>query len=203
MEFAPLNVSEVLVAGIVGATSVTTLMLKSWLDKRKHRTPSIDRSTTYMELDRIATRIRKDTSADGVYIASFHNGGVFHTKQPMDKYTVVGEDYGNGIKSYKSRYSAVLVNNISYMYHRLITDGRYAIIVSTNSVYDKSYMDDLNERNVSRVYSFSIKDQNSNKPIGFISLEYGLINSATLSSESHVWKHQADIARLLNGKPLK
>ena len=47
-------------------------------------------------------------------------------------------------------------------------------------------------------YTFLIKDPIKETPIGFISLEYNIIEGFNPDDEKYIWKNQNTIANLLN-----
>ena len=114
----------------------------------------------------------------------------------IDKFTVVAEDYDTKVKtSYTSKYQMINISYITYLYHRLLTDGRfYMDSILESDTIDSSYKDDLLKRKMSSTYSFLIKDGNE-KPVGFISLEYSKPSEFKKEYESCIWKHQLSTSR--------
>ena len=197
---------EYLLIIITGLFSTIGVLASGWAKvyfaeraKRKN-TPSIeDKSMCYLEMDKICASIRNNLKADGAYLAYFHNGGTFGNGISMDKFTVVGEDYNDIIKSpaYKKSYSATMINYLSYAYHRLLVDNRF-IVEDTEFLSDISFKSDVVRRNVYSLYMYIIKDPITDKPIGFFSLEYVNPYVMTANQETEIWKQQNRISKLLN-----
>lgn len=184
-------------------TSVTTLLcvyLKEYLfPKKKQQQLTINKSNCYIELDRICASIRDLIKAQSVYIAYFHNGGHFINGIEMDKYTVVGEDYGDGLESHKKISKDILVTNFPYLFHNLLVRNRHYIHdVNEHYFHDKCYKDDLKKRNTLSAYSFLIRDPITESPLGFISIEFDKVNGFNEDNETEIWKKQNKIANLLN-----
>jgi hypothetical protein len=209
----------ILTSVISSATVLTSIWFKIYLDKRKITNNLVsreDKSLFYLEMDQVCSSIRESVSADGSYLAYFHNGGMFTNGIAMDKFTVVGEDYNQYVKfsSYKKLYAAIMINYIAYAYHRLLTNNKYQACSTLpcgdnckapNScdlrqevVADLSFRNDLIKRKISNVYMYLIKDPKTEKPIGFFALEY--INSHVMNDtdDSKIWKHQNKLSRLLS-----
>lgn len=179
-----------------------SIWFKDYIEKKSKLKSAIsreDKSLFYLEMDKTCNVIREFLKADGSYLAYFHNGGTFTNGIPMDKFTVVGEDYNEIIhcQSYKKIYYSTMINYFAYAYHRLLTTGRYGAF-NINDVSDLSFRSDMIKRRVNSFYMFLIKDPVSDKPIGFFVLEY--TNSFELPKfhESEIWKHQNKLSRLLN-----
>ena len=169
-----------------------------YLKNKKYNTQlsPIDRSELFMRLTHICGQIKNDLNANGVYIAYLHNGDYYKNGMSIDKFTVVAEDYDTVIGiSYISKYQFQIINYITYIYHRLLTDGRcYNINIPTLKMLDGVYKEDCIKRNVFSTYSFLIKDADE-RPIGFISLEYCYEYNFKKEYESCIWKHQLSISK--------
>lgn len=185
--------------------TLLTVWLKDYIIPKK-LTTHLDESNvnSYIKLNVLCRKIRELTNADGIYIAQFHNGGVYSNGVKMNKFTVVGEDYTPGIESYKRKYNNVHCNTISYLIHDLICSNRH-IIEDTNTFEfnDKIYRDDLEHRGIKSSHSFLIKEPYSKKPLGFISLEFKDVKKYDKSKEDNIWKYESDIASVLNRKKIK
>lgn len=187
---------------IIICSNVFTLLsiwMKDYYIKKKlstNKISPIDRSDLFMRLTHICGQIKNDLSANGVYIAYLHNGDYYKNGLSIDKFTVVAEDYDIQIGiSYISKYQTKIINYITYMYHRLLTDGRcYKINIPNLKMIDNVYKEDCLARNVLSTYSFLIKDEDE-KPIGFISLEYCYDFTFKKEYESCIWKHQLSISK--------
>jgi len=214
--------SDTIITALISAiTVIVSIFFKDYISKRPKKGTVVsieDRSMFYLEMDKICNVIRESLEADGAYLAYFHNGGVFANGISMDKFTVVGEDYNQYIKlsSYKKAYYATMINYISYVYHRLLTNNRYNACTglpcgdncvnlvnglcpsNQDVVADISFRNDLIKRKVSSIYMYLIKDPVSDKPIGFFALEYISKYIMTEFDESKVWKHQNKLSKLLN-----
>lgn len=189
------NILPVIVSSI-------TVILAIWykdklLNKRKKLNPE-DKSVFYLEMDKICASIRRSLNANGTYLAYFHNGGTFTNGINMDKFTVVGEDYDDQIRSssYKRTYYATMINYIAYAYHRLLIDNRYYIPSTESLTVDLSLKADLCKRRIVSSYMFLIKDPVKDTPVGFFVVEY--MNHTELSNESEIWKYQNKLSKLLN-----
>lgn len=195
-----IDLTAIIVCVITMLSTLISVYLKErFFPKLERQVLTVDKSTFYLKLDTICHTIKEAVKADGVYIAYFHNGGHFINGVGMDKYTVVGEDYQEDMKSYKTQYRDVMVNNFSYLFHNLLVSNRnYIHDISKNSSQDKAYKEDLKNRNINSTYTFLIKDVIKETPIGFISIEYKNINSFSVESEAYIWKHQNAISNLLN-----
>lgn len=194
-----MQIEIIIVAIITGVFMLANTALSKKDKTKKKHVPTIDKSLYYMELDKISFDIRNTLKAQGVYIAYFHNGGNFINGIPMDKYTVVGEDYTARLTSYKSQYKDRLVNNFPYLFHNLIANNRHYInCVLKDESHDKSYKDDLLNRNINSAYTFLIKDPIKKTPLGFISIEYQESDCFDTTKEGIIWKYQNDIANILN-----
>ena len=193
-------IATVVVTIISSLTTLLGVYLKErYFPKVKKQKLSIDKSTCYIELDKICASIRDIVKANHVYIAYFHNGGHFINGVAMDKYTVVGEDYDIHCKSVKKSFKDILVNNFPYLFHDLLTRNRHWInVVSDKTMQDKSYKEDLETRHMNSAYTFLIKDPLADTPLGFISLEYNNPNGFDEDNEKYIWKKQNTIAKLLN-----
>ena len=184
---------------ITNLFTLFTIWLKEYWIKRKLSKTSLtpkDRSELFLKLTQTCGQIRNDLGANGVYIAYFHNGDYYKNGLSIDKFTVVAEDYDTKVKtSYTSKYQMINISYITYLYHRLLTDGRFYMdsILESDTV-DSSYKDDLLKRKMSSTYAFLIKDGNE-KPIGFISLEYSKPSEFKKEYESCIWKHQLSTSR--------
>ena len=191
--------THVYVALIAAASTILVTHLKEhYYPKKKHEYLSVHKSESYIKLDKLCNVIREKTKADGVYIAGFHNGGTFISGLKMDKYTVLGEDYGVNLRSYKSKYKDILVNTCSYLFHSLLVSNRYGVCDSKEyNKEDQCYVDDLKARDVSSAYTFLIKHPITGSPLGFISLEFHVKDGFQKSEERHIWKHHNEIANLL------
>jgi len=89
----------------------------------------------------------------------------------------------------------ITINYITYMYHRLLTDGRcYKIDIPHLKMIDNNYKDDCILRNVLSSYSFLIRDDDE-KPIGFVSVEYCYEFEFKKEFESAIWKHQLSTSK--------
>ena len=53
-------------------------------------------------------------------------------------------------------------------------------------------------RDMKSAYTFLIKDPIKETPIGFISLEYNIVEGFNPDDEKYIWKKQNTIANLLN-----
>ena len=179
------NVLPVVVSSI---TVILAIWYKDKLIKKKHKITIQDKSTFYLEMDKICASIRKSLHANGTYLAYFHNGGTFANGINMDKFTVVGEDYDDHINT-NSYYMA-------YAYRRLLIDNRYYINDINDLSIDLSLKADLMKRKVTSTYMFLIKDPLKDTPIGFCVVEF--INKVELSNESEIWKYQNKLYKLLN-----
>ena len=212
--------TAILTVVISSITVILSVWYKDYLSKRpKHIPVSMeDKSMFYLEMDKTCSLIRESLNADGSYLAYFHNGGMFANGIAMDKFTVVGEDYNQYIKtsSYKKMYYATMINYISYAYHRLLTTNRYtacsglpcgsdclsdagkSCVFNLDIVADLSFKNDLLKRKISSVHMFLMKDPVTDKPIGFFTLEY--INKYIMTDldESKIWKYQNKLSNLLN-----
>lgn len=195
-----IDLTPIIVAIITFATAISSIYLKERLFPRlEKQVLTIDKSNSYLKLDIICHKIREAVNSEGVYIAYFHNGGHFINGVGMDKYTVVGEDYSANLKSYKSQYRDILVNNFSYLFHNLLVANRHYIEdVDRNPNKDKGYKEDLKDRDIKSTYTFLIKDVIKGDPIGFISIEYKQTNCFSKESEAYIWKHQNEISNLLS-----
>lgn len=214
-------ITTIIVAVISSITVLSSMWYKDYLQRRHKQKNTIsleDKSVYYLEMDRVCSRIRLNTKADGAYLAYFHNGGVFSNGISMDKFTVVGEDYNEAVKAttYKKSYNSTMINYMSYAYHRLLTSSRYYACTGLpcgskcskelgsectkeqGIVSDLSFRHDLIRRNISSIHMYLIKDPVSEKPIGFLSLEFIKSNDTKLIDESGVWKYQNRLAKLLN-----
>lgn len=189
---------------VVVVTNIFTLLgiwIKDYLIKQKLSKKTlnpIDRSELFLKLTHICGQIRNDLSANGVFIAYFHNGDYYKNGLSIDKFTVVAEDYDSKIKnSYISKYQSVTISYITYLYHRLLTDGRcYKENIPELEMVDTTYKDDCLKRKVKSSYSFLIKDENE-KPIGFISIEYCNDFVFKKEYESSIWKHQLTTSKTI------
>lgn len=162
----------------------------------KTKLSPVDRSALFMKLTHICGQIKNDLSASGVYIAYFHNGDYYKNGLSIDKFTVVAEDYDTVIgDSYISKYQTRNINYITYMYHRLLTDGRcYKRDIPNLKMIDNIYKSDCLARGVLSTYSFLIKDEDE-KPIGFVSIEYCFDFNFKKEYESCIWKHQLSTSK--------
>lgn len=181
------------------ATTITVIWLREYYIKRKlnsEKLSPICKAELFMQLTNICGEIKKDLNANGVYISYFHNGDYYKNGMSIDKFTVVAEDYDENIsKGYIGKYSNMNISYISYLYHRLLTDGRcYKINVPNLQMVDNVYRQDLLDRNVVSSYSFLIKDDKE-LPIGFISIEYTYEFYFKREMESFIWKHQLSTSR--------
>jgi hypothetical protein len=151
----------------------------------------IDKSELYLKLTKICGEIKRDLNANGVYIAYFHNGDFFKNGLSIEKFTVVAEDYDEHIGvSYIASYANKPIQYITYLYHRLLTDGRcYKKDIPNLKMIDNVYKQDCLSRNVNSTYSFIIKDSDE-KPIGLVSVEYSDNICFKLDDEKYIWKHQ-------------
>jgi len=190
------------VALITAVTTILTIVIKEVIIPRINKKTPIadkDKSMFYLEMDVTCSKMRKELNADGVYIAYFHNGGYFSNGISMDKFTVVGEDYNTLIRnpSYKKSYAQTMISYISYAYHRMLVDNIYCAC-TLKDIADISYKNDLQKRGVASTYSFIIRDVNTDKPIGFVSLEF--TEEVVLDSigRNNIWKRRIELSRLLN-----
>lgn len=195
------TVVTIITAIISSITVLSSIWYREYLQKRSKENSAVsaqDKSLFYLEIDKICGTIRNNVSADAVYIAYFHNGGIFSNGVTMDKFTVVGEDYSDKscILSYKKQYSGMMINYMPYSYHRLLIDNKYSFNVKFETT-DISFKKDLIRRKMSCVYMFLIKDPVSDKPLGFFAIEFSKENDHPIN-ESIVWKYQNKLARLLN-----
>lgn len=192
--------TAIIVAIITSISTIAGIYLKEWLfPKRKEQKLTIEKSNCYIELDKICASIRDTVHANAVYIAYFHNGSHFINGVEMDKYTVVGEDYDCCVVSYKKSFKDVLVNNFPYLFHNLLVRNRhYCNDVSKYKFQDRCYKDELESRSMKSAYTFLIKDPIKETPIGFISLEYNIVEGFNPDDEKYIWKKQNTIANLLN-----
>lgn len=156
----------------------------------------ICKSELFMQLTKTCGEIKNDLNANGVYIAYFHNGDYYKNGMSIDKFTVVAEDYDERInKGYIAKYQNMNISYISYLYHRLLTDGRcYKVDIPNLIMIDSVYKQDCLDRSVISSYSFLIKDD-SELPIGFISIEYSYYFEFKKEMESFIWKHQLSTSR--------
>lgn len=201
--YLPYLIPAIATVSVAIITSLTTLLgvyLKErYFPKKKKQQLTTNKSSCYIELDKICATIKDVVKANMVYIAYFHNGGHFINGVAMDKYTVVGEDYDVSCKSIKKSFKDVLVNNFPYLFHDLLVRNRHYInSVSTQVMEDRSYKEDLDERGIKSAYTFLIKDPVQDTPLGFISLEYFKENGFNEVDEKYIWKKQNTIAKLLN-----
>lgn len=194
------DINQLLTVLITSATTLLCVYLKEYLfPKKKQQKLTINKSNCYIELDRICAAIRDICKAQSVYIAHFHNGGHFINGVEMDKYTVVGEDYGDDLESHKKYSKDILVTNFPYLFHNLLVRNRhYVDDINEHYFHDKCYKDDLKKRNALSAYTFLIKDPISELPLGFISLEFDIIKGFNEDDEAEIWKKQNKIANLLN-----
>lgn len=194
------DINQLLTVLITSATTLICVYLKEYFfPKKKQQKLTINKSNCYIELDRICAAIRDICKAQSVYIAYFHNGGHFINGVEMDKYTVVGEDYGDDLESHKKYGKDILVTNFPYLFHNLLVRNRHYIDdVNEHYFHDKCYKDDLKRRNALSAYTFLIKDPISELPLGFISLEFDIVKGFNEDDEAEIWKKQNKIANLLN-----
>lgn len=166
-----MNIQTIIVAFIPAIFSILAIYVKHRLDTKKPRiTEDIINNTIH--LDKICFIIRKTLNADGVFIAQYHNGGKYLTGLNMLKYTVISEDCNVNINTYRN-ISDKLVNNISYLIHRLIVDSKYICEnVNSNLAVDRYYKDKLLSRNIQNAYTFAVVNPINHKHLGFISVEY-------------------------------
>lgn len=190
----------IIVALITSFTTLASVYLRDLLfPKLRKQSLTINKSNSYIELDKICANIRDTLKSKAVYIAYFHNGSHFITGVCMDKYTVVAEDYDSGISSYKKNYKDTLVNNFPYLFHNLLVRNRHYIDnINTHKFQDRCYKEDLERRNIQSAYTFLIKDPIKGSPIGFISLEYDKPCGFNKDDEKYIWKRENTIANLLS-----
>lgn len=92
-----------------------------------------------------------------------------------------------------------LINNFPYLFHNLLVRNRhYCNDVSKYKFQDRCYKDELESRSMKSAYTFLIKDPIKETPIGFISLEYNIVEGFNPDDEKYIWKNQNTIANLLN-----
>lgn len=217
----PETITTIIVAIISSFTVLISIWYRQYLQEKTKEKSTLsveDKSMFYLEMDKVCNRIRITTKADGSYLAYFHNGGTFSNGISMDKFTVVGEDYNERIKSssYKKIYYSTMINYISYAYHRLLINNRYyactGLPCGTNCMRDLggdckngqditsdlSFRNDLIKRRISSIKMYLIKDPVSDKPIGFFALEYIDRDDSSSMNDSEIWKHQNRLAKLLN-----
>ena len=194
------DINQLLTVLITSITTLICVYLKEYLfPKKKQQKLTINKSNCYIELDRICAAIRDVFKAQSVYIAYFHNGGHFINGVEMDKYTVVGEDYGDDLESHKKSGKDILVTNFPYLFHNLLVRNRhYVDDINEHYFHDKCYKDDLKKRKALSAYTFLIKDPISELPLGFISLEFDIVQGFNEDDEAEIWKKQNKIANLLN-----
>ncbi len=181
------------------STALLTIWLREYIIKKKlaaSKPSAISKSEMFMQLTKTCGEIKQDLNANGVYIAYFHNGDYYKNGMSIDKFTVVAEDYDENIgRGYIAKYQGINISYISYLYHRLLTDGRcYKINIPKLCMLDSVYKQDCLDRNVISSYSFLIKD-NDELPIGFISIEYTYEFYFKKEMESFIWKHQLSTSK--------
>ena len=181
--------------------SILVIWLREYYIKRKllsNTLSPIDKSELYLRLTRICGDIKNDLKANGVYIAYFHNGDYFKNGLSIEKFTVVAEDYDEIIGiSYISTYANKPIQYVTYLYHRLLTDGRcYKKDIPQLKMIDTVYKQDCINRHVNSTYSFLIKDGDE-KPIGFISVEYIDNICFKREDEAYIWKHQLSTSKTI------
>lgn len=173
-----MNAIWIAILNLIGVivSSIGVVILKDWLTKRKRKATTdlhIVKAECWMQLDKIASNIREQLKAKGVYIAYFHNGGKFCNGINMDKFTVIAEDYDISITdSYKHRYKNVLTSVMPYTILRLYRDGHFVCRLSdVTKYYSNLYIGDLKIRGCNTATSILVRDLNTDMPIGFISVE--------------------------------
>lgn len=164
-----MNFEIILVALIPAIFSIIAIYIKHKLDNKPHFLNE-NMCNYAIELDKICFKVRKETNADNVYIAEFHNTGKFVRGVPMLKYSVVADDYSINGSSNKIKQH-ILVSNFPYFIHRLIVDRKY-ICEDINTTSDKDYRDCILSKGMTTVYSFMLINPNNKQYLGFISLEY-------------------------------
>lgn len=185
--------------------TLATIWLKEYvIPKKLHNNLTENSTNSYIKLNQTCREIRTLFHADGVFIAQFHNGGSYSNGVHMNKFTVVGEDYEGGLKSYKRQYNATHCNTVSYLIHDLVCSNKHIIEDINEHVFnDHIYEEDLTERNIRSTHSFLIKEAYSKKPLGFISLEFKNPTKYVKATEDSIWKFENDIAAILNRKKIK
>ena len=187
-------VRDILLIVVSQVFTIFTIWFKDYYIKQKldKKTISpIDKSELFIKLTQTCGQIRNELSANGVYIAYFHNGDYYKNGLSIDKFTAVAEDFDEEIgETYIKKYQTINLAYISYLYHRLLTDGRYYHEVQNDSkILDSNYREDLLKRGIKNTYSFLIRDADE-KPVGFVSLEYTSEFTFKREYESSIWKHQ-------------
>lgn len=78
-----------------------------------------------------------------------------------------------------------------YLFHNLLVRNRhYCNDVSKYKFQDRCYKDELESRGMKSAYTFLIKDPIKETPIGFISLEYNIVEGFNPDDEKYIWKKQ-------------
>lgn len=196
------TITAITTAIISAITVIFSIWYKDYLTRKykdRHTVNTKDKSMFYIEMDKTCSTIRKLVNADGSYLAYFHNGGTFNNGISMDKFTVVGEDYNTALKDsyYKKLYYATMINYMSFTYHKLIIENKYAVAF-VNNLPDLSFKNDLIKRGVKSILLFLIKDPITEKPIGFFALEFVNYVDVSKIEEGDIWKYQNKLSRLLN-----
>lgn len=192
---------EYLIAACIGSitTIICTIITSIW-NKQSHqnklnKVSIINKSKLFLELQQTCGTIKKDIDANAVYIAYFHNGDYYKNGLSIDKFSVVAEDYDECITfnntSYIRSYQNTSIQQIIFIYHKLLSESRYYIhnTNNTNTTIDSIFYKDLLCRNVKSSYMFLIKNEDD-KPIGFIACEYTTPCAFNKEKETYIWKHQ-------------
>ena len=84
-----------------------------------------------------------------------------------------------------------LFNNFPYLFHNLLVRNRhYCNDVSKYKFQDRCYKDELESRGMKSAYTFLIKDPIKETPIGFISLEYNIVEGLILMMKNIFGKNK-------------
>lgn len=128
-----MDLTTVFTTLITAVSSVTVALItagyfRKWQDKtkEKHSRNQLMAQIQKDELVHFTLReIRRQYDADRVYIAQFHNGGVFYTNSPMQKASVTYERNSDGLERIADRFQNVLVSHHTWYITETISNKMF------------------------------------------------------------------------------
>lgn len=130
-----MDITTILTTLITAVSSVFVALItagyfRKWQDKTKEK-QSRNQLMAQIQKDELIhftiREIRRQYSADRVYIMQFHNGGYFYTNSPMQKASVTYERNSDGLERIADKFQNILVSHHNWYLTEIINNKMFYV----------------------------------------------------------------------------
>ncbi len=172
------NIFTVFNTFIAGAIAILIILLKFYLNNKKHYDPVSAQNTVDENVMAAIEYIQQELNADRVIIQEFHNGGKYFSGSSQQKLSITYEFCRKGISSVFRRFQNVRVSALSNILKHSIADQIHVNLEDEKCAY--SY--DLQTHGTTTAV-FTILKTLTNKNIGLLSIHYVNRKNTTLTDK--------------------